>query len=400
MRKPHSGDGGRGNPAQIDRERVVAKTLLLERGRRRIDHAERAAGLDRQHGKTAIHGSVGVETKDAVDTGKAVGVGQRGRCKALVRRARRQQRHKRHRVIGERRQRRRRRAEGIAIFGGEGGVGFRIGRRKPAVVQQRFAADGRVVPQTRAQQLHLGAVDSVVRQRRHDAAQQRAALGDQDRVGIGFRDRGSGFDDLARRGIEVLDVGDLATRRRDGVVERLRHDVAIGRFGNECREGLAPLRDRIGDDAFDFVLRQEAQEVNAVAGNAHVGGEGEHRNALVARERRHGRDGLREDRPDDDLGALSSATSAPRRPRRRMCRCRRRSSAGCRSCRRRTGRAVRPSTSNWRAGAWSASRSRTAAECRRAPALCRPACWAGAGSRAPPGSADAARAVAAAPAGR
>ena len=60
----------------------------------------------------------------------------------------------------------------------------------------------------------------------------------------------------------------------------------------------------IFDDAVDVRLRQEAQEIDAAAGDAGIGREGDHRNAAGARDLRGRRNRQRKQRSEDDLGAF------------------------------------------------------------------------------------------------
>ena len=70
-----------------------------------------------------------------------------------------------------------------------------------------------------------------------------------------------------------------------------------------ANERLA-LAGGVADDALDVGLRQEAQEIDAAGGHVGVGRERDHRNVAGAREPADRTDREREQRPEDDLGAL------------------------------------------------------------------------------------------------
>ncbi len=87
-------------------------------------------------------------------------------------------------------------------------------------------------------------------------------------------------------------------------VEGARHHIAIGALRHHRREIVVALRGGIGDHPLDFVLRQEAEQIGAIARHAFLGREGQHRHAAIARDGRHRRHGWAEQGTDDDLRAL------------------------------------------------------------------------------------------------
>ena len=93
----------------------------------------------------------------------------------------------------------------------------------------------------------------------------------------------------------------------DGAAEsRLRHR-AVGVRGQQRREGFSALARRIGDDAVHVVGGEEAQEIDARAGDRRVGGERDDRHARLPRRLRDRRDFVGKDRAEDDPRAFLQA---------------------------------------------------------------------------------------------
>ena len=103
-----------------------------------------------------------------------------------------------------------------------------------------------------------------------------------------------------RVGLHAHDgAADAAHRFR----EARRDDLAEGIVRDQRCEPPLALLGGMSDDARHLWSGLEAQEVNAVAGHLAVVGEGDHRDVGLARDRRHGSDGLGEQRTQDQLGA-------------------------------------------------------------------------------------------------
>ena len=127
----------------------------------------------------------------------------------------------------------------------------------------------------------------------------------------------------------------------DGAAERRLRHRAIGVRRQQRREGFPALARRIGDDAVHVVGGEEAQEIDAGAGDRRVGGERDDRHAGLPRRLRDRRDLAGEDRAEDDLRALLQRGADRRlRPRPACPSCRRRRS-GCRRSGNRASRARR-----------------------------------------------------------
>ena len=95
-----------------------------------------------------------------------------------------------------------------------------------------------------------------------------------------------------------------AAAARDFLLERGFHHRAIGVVRHQRGKRSFSTRNGEVDDAPHVALRQEAQEVDAARRHAGVGGKRDHRNAARAGDLADGAHGLREQRADDDLGAL------------------------------------------------------------------------------------------------
>ena len=92
--------------------------------------------------------------------------------------------------------------------------------------------------------------------------------------------------------------------RADRLLEGGLHHVAVGVVRHQRRERSLADAGRVIDDAVDVGLRQEAQQIDAAAGDAGIGRERDHRNAARARQLRGRRHRRREQRTENDLGAL------------------------------------------------------------------------------------------------
>ena len=112
------------------------------------------------------------------------------------------------------------------------------------------------------------------------------AIGQEKGIGLGgARDEGR---DAADRGLRL--PGRVALHRHDadaapgGRLAQLRFDdVAVDRLGDERGQRAPALRGGVIDDAVDLRLSQEAEQVDAVRGDAGVGREGDHRLARLPR---------------------------------------------------------------------------------------------------------------------
>jgi hypothetical protein len=102
----------------------------------------------------------------------------------------------------------------------------------------------------------------------------------------------------------MFHIGNLAGNRLHIAIERGRDVIAIGVLRHECGEIGPALRGGIGHDPLDFVFGLEAQKINAVSGDAAIRRKRNDGHAAVARNRRHRRDRLREQRPQNDLRAF------------------------------------------------------------------------------------------------
>ena len=102
---------------------------------------------------------------------------------------------------------------------------------------------------------------------------------------------------LQRHDARALARGDLLERRLD--------HRAVGILRQHRRERALAVGDREIDDAVDVGLRQEAEQIDAARRDAHVGRECDHRHAAGARHLADRLNRLREQRPDDDLGAFA-----------------------------------------------------------------------------------------------
>ena len=88
------------------------------------------------------------------------------------------------------------------------------------------------------------------------------------------------------------------------LLERGLHHIAIGIVGQQRREGSFSGARRVFDDPVDVGFRQEAEEIDAAAGDAGIGRERDHRDAAGARQLRGGGNRERKQRTQNDLGAL------------------------------------------------------------------------------------------------
>jgi len=94
----------------------------------------------------------------------------------------------------------------------------------------------------------------------------------------------------------------LAARYR--LLEGRLHHIAIGIFWQQRREGFLADAGGVFDDAVDVGFGQEAQQINAAAGHAGIGGERDHVDAPGARQLRGGRHRGGEQRTENDLRAF------------------------------------------------------------------------------------------------
>ncbi len=97
---------------------------------------------------------------------------------------------------------------------------------------------------------------------------------------------------------------DAAALAADGLLEGGLHHIAIGIVGQQRGEGSLADAGGIVDDPVDVGFRQEAQEIDAAAGDARIGRERDHRYAAGAGQLRRRRNRQREQRAEDDLGAF------------------------------------------------------------------------------------------------
>ena len=81
-------------------------------------------------------------------------------------------------------------------------------------------------------------------------------------------------------------------------------DAAVSRLRNQFGEITLSPRHGESDDARHVAAGEEAQEIHAVAGDLLIAGEGDHRHAALARDRRGARHFRGEQRADDQLGAV------------------------------------------------------------------------------------------------
>ena len=82
------------------------------------------------------------------------------------------------------------------------------------------------------------------------------------------------------------------------------HHIAIGIVGQQRGEGSLSDAGGVFDDPVDVGFRQEAQEIDAAAGDARIGRERDHRYAARARQLRGRRNRQRKQRTENDLGAF------------------------------------------------------------------------------------------------
>ena len=91
----------------------------------------------------------------------------------------------------------------------------------------------------------------------------------------------------------------------DRLLERGFDHIAVGIVGQQRRERFLSGSGRVIDDPVDVGLGQEAQQIDAAPGDAGIGRERDHRNAARARQLRGRRHRGREQRTQNDLGALA-----------------------------------------------------------------------------------------------
>ena len=90
----------------------------------------------------------------------------------------------------------------------------------------------------------------------------------------------------------------------DRLLEGGLHHIAIGIVGQQRRKRSLADAGGIFDDPVDVGFRQEAQEIDAAAGDARIGRERDHRYAAGARQLRGRRNRQRKQRAQNDLGAF------------------------------------------------------------------------------------------------
>ncbi len=102
----------------------------------------------------------------------------------------------------------------------------------------------------------------------------------------------------------ALERDDLAAAARHRLLERRFDHRAVGIVRDQRREGALSGRGGILHDALDIGFRQEAQQIDAARGDIGVGRERDDRHVARARHLADDADRLREQRPEDDLGAF------------------------------------------------------------------------------------------------
>ena len=109
---------------------------------------------------------------------------------------------------------------------------------------------------------------------------------------------------MARVERVAFERDDAPALARHHLLEFALDHVAIGALRQHRRERPLAAGDGVIDDAIDVGFRQEAQQIDTARRDAGVGGEGDDRHAALAGGRADDADRMREQRPDDDLGAL------------------------------------------------------------------------------------------------
>ena len=107
---------------------------------------------------------------------------------------------------------------------------------------------------------------------------------------------------LPRRIMLERDDADALPRRRL-LQPRLGHATVL-RLRDQGGDGAPALGRCEGDDAVDLLLHEEAQEIDALAGDARIGREADDGSAALARHLPRRLDGTGKERADDELGAL------------------------------------------------------------------------------------------------
>ena len=129
----------------------------------------------------------------------------------------------------------------------------------------------------------------------NSAVGARRALGD-----VADRRRHGGL--VVRIALERDDLAPL--RRANRLLEGRFDHRAVGIVGNQRGVGALAHRTGILNDAVDVGFRQKAQQVDAIRGDVGVGRKGDHRHIARPRHLRDEADRLREQRSEDDLGAV------------------------------------------------------------------------------------------------
>ncbi|GLR95377.1 hypothetical protein ACVIU7_001813 [Bradyrhizobium liaoningense] len=186
---------------------------------------------------------------------------------------------------------------------GEGAKAGRVGRGVEAALQCGAGIDARIVPQAGAEQLDVAQVRACRRHRIRHRHHGIAIIGNEQRIRAaellrhGARRRGA-------IGTVFLEGDDAPTAPRHRCFHRGFDDIAIGIVGHQHGDGALSDAGGIVDDAVDVGLRQEREQIDTASGDAGIGREGDDGDAARARDLRHRRNRLREQWPEDDLGAF------------------------------------------------------------------------------------------------
>src|SRR5208337_1446762 len=213
--------------------------------------------IDLQHGETAFVGSIWAETKYAVGAIETGPVGQD--VLRITLRALRmgERRGKRYGIVGKCRD-----AGWIGmIFGAvalrEGVEASILGRREPRLLQRRKPENARVVPKTRAEDLHLLTVDPGRGEGLRESLHRIGLFGDEQRIDLIMK-RG----DLLHRfrhgpRLVMLDAHDPDVVARGRLLEFGFRHAAIVIFRNEGGDRLLAFGRGKIDDPVDVVFDEE-----------------------------------------------------------------------------------------------------------------------------------------------